>query len=75
MAGFWDLVGTGIAPVKEFSQLYFYSDPSSILNSRVAVILDYKRPWMLCLALKPGQKLGLILVESGFKIEITKKSI
>ena len=47
---------------------------TQFLKKKSAIILDYKRPWMLCLALKPGQKLGLILVESGFKIEITKKS-
>ena len=28
---------------------------------KLAIILDYKRPWMLCLALQPGQKLGIIL--------------
>ena len=30
------------------------------------ISLDYKRPCMLCLALQPGQKLGLILVEKWF---------
>ena len=29
--------------------------------TKLAVILDYKRPWMLCLALQPGQKSGMIL--------------
>ena len=28
--------------------------------TKLAIILDYKCPWMLCLALQPGQKLNLI---------------
>ena len=27
---------------------------------------DYKGPWILCLALQPGQKLGMIFVEKWF---------
>ena len=30
-------------------------------HTKLAVILDYKRPWMLCLALQPGQKSDVIL--------------
>ena len=29
--------------------------------TKLAIIPDYKRPWMLCLALQPGRKSGLIL--------------
>ena len=40
------------------------------LGALVNLILDYKRPWILCLALQHGQKSSMIW--SGFKIEVTK---
>ena len=35
-------------------------------TAKLAIILDYKGPWMLCLALQPGQNLGLNLAEKWF---------
>ena len=37
------------------------------MSYKLAIILDYKLPWMLCLALQPGQKSGLIFLEKWFK--------
>ena len=38
--------------------------------TKLAIILDYKRPWMLCLAFQPGQKLGMIL---SFEVVLKSK--
>ena len=40
---------------------------------KVLLILDYKHPWMLCLALRPGQKSGEILpFEVVLKLKLPK---
>ena len=42
---------------------------------KLAIVLDFKCPWMLCLALQAGQKFGSdFTILSGLKIEVTKKS-
>ena len=41
--------------------------------TELAIILDYKRPWMLCLALQPDQKSGRILpFEVVLKLKLPK---
>ena len=43
--------------------------------TKLVIILDYKPPWMLCLALQPGQKSGLILPFYVIqKLNLQKKS-
>ena len=49
------------------------SDTFSKELTKLAIILDYKRPWMLCLALQPGQKSGMILpFEVVLKLKLPK---
>ena len=44
--------------------------------TKLAVILDYKRPWVLCLALQSGQKSGMILPsEVVLKLKLPKNHL
>ena len=42
--------------------------------TKLAILSDYKRPGMLCLALPACQKLGLILVIKWLKIDFIKNA-
>ena len=50
------------------------SFPWKVINNvLLAILLDYKRPWMLCLALQPGQKSVMILLfEVVLKLKLPK---
>ena len=52
-----------------------FSNPSFQKElTKLAILLDYKRSGLLCLALLPRQKIGPdFSKKSGFKIEVTKK--
>ena len=68
-------VGMSIKDINVGSDTFGNPIFQKVLHAKLAIILDYKSPWMLCLALQPGQKSGLILVDNCyFKIEVTKKS-